>query len=588
MRKFQFVMIMFLVLFPSVFTAATEKSEENSSQIINWTFKTKGQINASALIYDNILYIGSFDSCFYAIDSKNGSEKWHYKTKNRIYTTAVKFDDVLCFESGNILYGITLQGNLKWLDTLYNGECINEHDKWDYYHSSPLLVDSIVYIGSENGKVYGFNARTGAKVFECQTPSGKFTIETTPAVYDNKIYFGDWDGVFFAYDLSTAQMVWNYDTKKDGTFSGWVNAIVTDPVIVDGKVIFGGRCCRLYSLDAATGNKIYQTPDPGGQTWTLGGPTYVDGVLYMGSSYQHTARAFNSTTGKLIWQRDVGNRINGKPCIDGNFMIIGTEADENTNVGDFIFLNKSNGKIISRLNLTCQIYSSPVLQDSIFYFGGTNGNIYSVNYKPMVNVPLLGIKTQNIQCGTRENTASFDTTIYIYNMGVAKDSIDITPSMSEVTVLPSNFILAPNDSQKVKITVNPAALDAKSYTCVLKVKSNLSLPPFTTKPLLSFKIEVKTDVSKEEQKIGSYKLEQNYPNPFNPSTVLSYQLPEPCKVRLKVFNIMGKEVATLVDKEQNTGIYNVTFDGQGLSSGIYLFKIEAGKYLNTRKMLLLK
>lgn len=588
MKKVQIVMIILLIFLSTAYQAATEKNEASSSKFFKWIFKTKGQINASALIYDDILYMGSFDSCFYAIDAKTGIEKWHYKTQNRIYTTAVKYNDVLCFESGNVLYALNLLGELEWQFTLYDGQCVNQHDDWDFYHSSPMLIDSIVYIGSEKGKVYGINILTGNKVFECQTPSANFTIETTPAIYDNKIYFGDWDGVFFAYDLSTAQMVWNYDTKKDKTFSSWVNAIVTDPVIVNGKVFFGGRSCALYCLDAGTGNKEWRTPDPGGDMWTIGGPTYMDGVLYMGSSNQFEARAFSATTGKVIWKTNVGNRLNDKPYLDGNYVIVGTESSEGTKEGSFIFLNKSNGKIVSQINFSCQIYSSPILHDSTFYFGGTNGNIYAVNYSSMANVPLLTTKVSNLQCGDRENTASFDTTTYFYNKGTSTDSISIISSMKEVSVEPSNFYLAAHDSQQVKITVNPTALTAKSYSCTISAKSNWAVPAVTIDSYVKFKIEVKTDVSKQDQTIRYYNLEQNFPNPFNPSTVISYQLPELSKVKLKIYNIMGKEVASLVDKEQNTGMYNVTFDGKDLSSGIYFYKIEAGKYVKTQKMLLLK
>jgi len=81
---------------------------------------------------------------------------------------------------------------------------------------------------------------------------------------------------------------------------------------------------------------------------------------------------------------------------------------------------------------------------------------------------------------------------------------------------------------------------------------------------------------------------QNYPNPFNPSTKISYQIPTKNLVTLKVYDILGREVATLVNAQQNAGQYVATFDGSRLASGVYFYRIQAGTYINTKKLLLLK
>lgn len=86
----------------------------------------------------------------------------------------------------------------------------------------------------------------------------------------------------------------------------------------------------------------------------------------------------------------------------------------------------------------------------------------------------------------------------------------------------------------------------------------------------------------------SFELLQNYPNPFNPSTTIKYSIPAKEFVSLKVYNILGKEVAQLVNSEQPEGSYNVTFNGSGFSSGVYIYKIRAGDFTTTRKMLLIK
>ncbi|MCH8525419.1 MAG: T9SS type A sorting domain-containing protein, partial [Balneolales bacterium] len=84
-------------------------------------------------------------------------------------------------------------------------------------------------------------------------------------------------------------------------------------------------------------------------------------------------------------------------------------------------------------------------------------------------------------------------------------------------------------------------------------------------------------------------LEQNYPNPFNPSTTIKYALPEVSSVRLDVFDVMGRRVATLVNNDQHAaGYHTVSFDGSRLASGVYIYRLQAGNTVMTRKLTLIK
>ncbi len=85
-----------------------------------------------------------------------------------------------------------------------------------------------------------------------------------------------------------------------------------------------------------------------------------------------------------------------------------------------------------------------------------------------------------------------------------------------------------------------------------------------------------------------FELAQNYPNPFNPTTTISYALPSNAKVVMKVYDVLGREVARLVDEVKPAGKYNVNFNANGLSSGVYFYSIQAGKFSETKKLMLLK
>jgi len=96
------------------------------------------------------------------------------------------------------------------------------------------------------------------------------------------------------------------------------------------------------------------------------------------------------------------------------------------------------------------------------------------------------------------------------------------------------------------------------------------------------------DVEVVEGPADKYELSQNYPNPFNPTTKISYTIPEASNVTLKVYDALGKEVATLVNEFQGANKYKVDFNANQLSSGVYIYKLEAGNFSITKKMLLLK
>ncbi len=122
----------------------------------------------------------------------------------------------------------------------------------------------------------------------------------------------------------------------------------------------------------------------------------------------------------------------------------------------------------------------------------------------------------------------------------------------------------------------------------------LGIPPFSI-PGLETKLtnEIVVSVSDEETLPNTFSLEQNYPNPFNPSTKIKYSIPSVGTslmkfVQLKVYDMLGNEVATLVDEYRPAGSYEVEFDATDLSSGIYFYKLQTSNFIETKKMILMK
>ncbi len=112
---------------------------------------------------------------------------------------------------------------------------------------------------------------------------------------------------------------------------------------------------------------------------------------------------------------------------------------------------------------------------------------------------------------------------------------------------------------------------------------------------VSYDLDLLTDViENQNNKVPTeFSLFQNYPNPFNPSTKIEYRIPlnvkgETSNVSLIVYDILGREVATLVNKQQKPGHYEAQFDASDLTSGIYFYKLQSGKFVESKKMILLR
>jgi hypothetical protein len=149
----------------------------------------------------------------------------------------------------------------------------------------------------------------------------------------------------------------------------------------------------------------------------------------------------------------------------------------------------------------------------------------------------------------------------------------------------ANPPLAPNDTLIASVHVFPQAGIGTAYIQT-QIGTFRSPDDRTT---LNFIATTDPTVSVNDENIlNSYSLSQNYPNPFNPSTKINYSVGEPGLVQMKVYNVLGVEVAALVDEQKSTGSYSVDFNASKLSSGVYFYSISANNFTQTRKMILEK
>lgn len=112
--------------------------------------------------------------------------------------------------------------------------------------------------------------------------------------------------------------------------------------------------------------------------------------------------------------------------------------------------------------------------------------------------------------------------------------------------------------------------------------------PFITLPVVYFNNQITVDTETEAQMPAAFVLEQNYPNPFNPTTTIRWQMPDAAEVRLEVYNLQGQRVALLANGLHTAGTHSVSFDASRLASGMYVYRLRAGDFIQTRSMMLVK
>ncbi|MBS4027892.1 MAG: serine hydrolase [Ignavibacteriales bacterium] len=197
--------------------------------------------------------------------------------------------------------------------------------------------------------------------------------------------------------------------------------------------------------------------------------------------------------------------------------------------------------------------------------------------------------------GIDVNTAERETTFTITNTSYVNDTISLSFNYrnvvpeSAISISHTNVVLFPDSSLTVTFKVRPRLLAPNIlYIPQVAVKSKNGSDTVSVSNTVRFRITGTLGV-KEEAIAKAFLLEQNYPNPFNPSTAIGFSLLAVGNVSLKVYNLLGEEVATLIhNRLMDEGKHEVQFDGSQLQSGIYFYKLTVGNYSATRKLLLMK
>ena len=196
---------------------------------------------------------------------------------------------------------------------------------------------------------------------------------------------------------------------------------------------------------------------------------------------------------------------------------------------------------------------------------------------------------------------SQDTTQVINSFGlddyINVQTVIVDAKNNKVLALISSSVIKKGESFSPDIAgykFNPTGIGSRKVRLELRLDNNIQMQYtindfFGNGSSLGFlKSTIREITYNGDEIITTYALDQNYPNPFNPATTITYQLPKSGSVTLKIFDILGNEVRTLVNEQKEMGKYTVQFDASSLASGMYVYQLRVNDYTSTKKMLLLK
>ena len=329
-----------------------------------------------------VVFFASYDGNFYAVDTATGKKKWSFKTAGE-----------------RRFAGKHLHGSVPMAETM--------PDPFDFYLSSPTVLNGVVYFGSGDGNVYALDEASGTPKWKFQTGD---VVHASPAIADGALFIGSWDSYFYALDAATGNEKWRFKTGEDPNIHNQVG-IQSSAAVMDGVVYFGCRDSNLYALDAASGQKKWAFNNKG--SWVIGSPAVKDGKVYFATSDTSTLYALDANSGSAAMSLKY-NRwpLFSSPAIAGNMLYMGSHegkliaidlAAQKTawtfqtdgSIQNGATYTKQDGTPkyeaaftddfyetmvigVNKMMTVGAVLSSPVVVDSVIYVGSADGNLYAL------------------------------------------------------------------------------------------------------------------------------------------------------------------------------------------------------------------
>jgi len=226
----------------------------------------------------------------------------------------------------------------------------------DKIYSSPLVDGGVVYIGSNDGHLYAFEADTGAQRWRYPTQGA---VTSSPRIADGTLYVGGQDGFLHAVDVRTGERRWATDTG---------GPVHSSPAVAGNLVAVGSRANKLLACDMRSGAVLWELVRG---DWFNSSPTIVDGVVYVGCR-DHNVYGIDAATGEQRWQYTTSSTVDSSPRVVGQSVYIGGDDNKVRS------LNARTGAWIWDFTAQKGIVSTPAVADGVLYVGSDDGSLYAL------------------------------------------------------------------------------------------------------------------------------------------------------------------------------------------------------------------
>ena len=330
---------------------------------ILWRFrKGKGLVEFQPILVNGVLYFVRNEGQAYAVRAKNGKKIWQRKVSQLAASSPA-------WAQGRIFITTLVPGSIKALNAK-NGKVLWKKSLPSRAESSPIVINGVVYFGSENGTVYALRANGGKTVW---TYHAGGAVKAGLAYSQGKLYFGDYSGAVTALSAKTGSKVWS--TATNGASFNRSGQFYSTPAVAYGRIYLGNTDSFVYSFVAksgqlawrhGTGSYVYAAPAVG----TVPG---VGATVFIGS-YDGNFYALNARSGGVRWAHRDGGKISGAPTVVGRVVYYSSLGNHDT-----IGLNVSNGNRVWRYPFGA---FNPVISDGRRVYLTLNSNVVGLLPKP--------------------------------------------------------------------------------------------------------------------------------------------------------------------------------------------------------------
>jgi outer membrane protein assembly factor BamB len=338
----------------------------------SWRFNADAPIRSTAICNNNLVFFGSSKGIFYALDKSTGNIKWQFNSGFAINSSpALHNGNVFFSDNKQTLYALNQStGKIKW--KLDFDKSLNYDWGFDYYYSSPTIVDNKILIGIKDGFVYNINEDDGKTIWKFKTEG---IVRSTPAVKDKLVFFGDTEGILYAVDFKSGKEIWRFksvgNSLENEDFGFDRRSIISSPTIADNKVIFGCRDGFFYAVSMANGKELWHVDHK--VSWVISSIAVKDTIAVTGTSDGRFVQAVSTNTGKELWKFKTLSIVWSSPVIYNNQVYIGSQE------GVLYCLDLTTGKKVNSFQGSGKIFTSPVISDSLLLFGTDKGYLFALH-----------------------------------------------------------------------------------------------------------------------------------------------------------------------------------------------------------------